>query len=205
MESIVKALQQFLTRDLLYILGGGSVILCVLSLFEIAVPTLTNPQAIFVAGIAYVVGYVIQEIISFTPILTTAHFKPNGLVRFLYRKFNNSELRVNPEIMNLTAFLNIYPDLHDRQINQIERTITLKHVGATMGANWLVSSMFLGLSAHKSVTSQSIFFASSVGFFALFLIIMSWVKGAQQMHMFCLISENRHNKSIQPTDKAADD
>ncbi len=192
MEAIIKALQQFLTRDILYILGGGSVIIAVAYFFGFELPcNLENNLIIFVAGIAYVLGYLIQEVLSLTPILTTAHFKPNRFIRYLYKLYSNQELKVNPNMTDLSALLEVYPDLNERQISQIERTITLQLVGATMGSNWLVASIFFGLAAFESKSSIDIFLTISTILLSVFLISMAWTKGAQQMHMFYLIEQKK--------------
>lgn len=196
MDSFVKAVEKFLTRDLLYILGGGSLIFSILYYFNIALPEkLESYQIIFGAGIAYVLGYIIQEIISLTPILTTSHFKPNRFVRWLYKRFSNNDLSKDLNMTNLEAFFTIYPSLSDRQIEQIERTITLKHVGSTMGANWLVSSLFTLLKALESYSSFDIFMAIGLLLLSLFLIFLSWIKGAQQMQIFYELDEAKKNNN----------
>jgi hypothetical protein len=190
MDSIIKALQQFLTRDVLYILGGGSVIVSTSLYWGVTLPSkLESPVALFVAGIAYVIGYIIQEVVSLTPILTTSHFTPNKFITFIYKKFTNHSLDIKEAVTNNTAFVELYPNLSERQVQQIERTITLKHVGATMGSNWLVSSIFLILLAVDLGTKPMVFIAVTALFCSLFLLLMAWVKGAQQMQMFSEVLE----------------
>lgn len=195
MDEIIKAMQRFLARDLLYILGGGSVIFSALICFQITLPE--NPGAfvlIFTAGIAYVIGFAIQELISLTPFLKTAHFKPKKFTKWIYKVFNSMTLEVNDKIDNISPFIHTYQNLNERQIEQIERIINLKTVGAAMGSNWLVASVFLAIHAVRQPSILTIFMAVSVAFLGIFLLIIARVKGAQQMHMFYVVE----NKSKDP-------
>ncbi len=191
MDNIIKALEKFLTRDLLYILGGSSILLSIGFYFELQLPSsVENYLLCFYIGVSYVIGYIVQETISLLPILTTAHFKPNTFIKKIYKIFNNHDFNENIQLNNIVSFTKIYPSLSDKQAEQIERTITLKHVGATMGSNWLVCSIFLIISATHSPCNFKIFLASSIFILSLFLILISWVKGAQQIMMLYEISKD---------------
>lgn len=60
MNELVKALKNFIVRDIIYILGGASVIISFLYLFgKIDIIRKETPTVIFlfIAGIGYVIGY----------------------------------------------------------------------------------------------------------------------------------------------------
>ena len=196
MNSVIKALQQFLTRDLLYVLGGSSILLSIGWYFGLAVPEKSNNAILFfVIGIAYVIGYLIQELVSLTPILTTSHFEPNKFISWLYQKFTNHELVLSEKMTNNTAFVELYSQMEDRQIQQIERTITLKHIGSTIGSNWLISSIFIVLKAMETKENLHTFVAIAISSASVFLLILAWIKGAQQMQMFSEALESRYKPS----------
>lgn len=76
MDGIIKALGKFLTRDIMYVIGGLSFLLSfsyafgfILNYLDILLEN--NIAFLVFLGISYVTGYINQEILSFTPILTT--------------------------------------------------------------------------------------------------------------------------------------
>jgi hypothetical protein len=86
-ESLMGGLRHFLGRDLPYAIGGVSVIVSFLYLFDSLPPNgEMGIYSAFVVAIGYVLGYAIQELVSLTQIVTTqAHGNPGHLVkRLLY-------------------------------------------------------------------------------------------------------------------------
>ncbi|WP_420598735.1 hypothetical protein [Neptuniibacter sp.] len=201
MNEIIKIINQFVVRDVLYILGGGSILASFAYSFGFS--TFSDIQGgllLFLAGIAYVVGYACQEFLSITPIITTSHFKPSKFVYGTYKRFTNTPkgkmLRWSTKLTNLNAFVDLYPNSHERQIAQIERTINLKQVGTTMGSAWLITAIILTAKAISSHAPIDIVLAISIGFLSLVLLVIGWVKGFQQMHQLYLL-EASLNKSSQ--------
>ena len=74
MGELVTALRHYIARDLVFLVSGGSVVATFLYVFS-PVPILSGwPTISYVlaAGIAYVVGYAVQDICSLAGFVTTA-------------------------------------------------------------------------------------------------------------------------------------
>ena len=194
MDELVKTLKDFITRDLLYVVGGGTVGLAFCYLFEVTLPPSPSTAAtLLAAGIAYGVGYAIQDGLSLTPIVTTAPVVDPGLVvRFLYQRFARTGwVAIDRETFNLAqeAFTTI---ASDRDYAQWNRIVSLKHIGSTLGTSGLVAA---GLLAAVAVRSKGDTFAVALAIASLILSLtllgLSWVKGAQQSQ-FVLSVYQRH-------------
>lgn len=180
---LIRAFRHFITRDIMYLVGGASV---VITLLHVSWQPLTKdyPTAIWLwaAGVAYGVGYAIQEVLSFFPILTTAPvLQPNWLVKWLYQRFTRAEWHdVAPSTWQTKRKM-FEKKAHERTYDQYQRTIGLKQIGSTLGANWLVCGIILVIYA---TTNNNALFDWVLAFAALVLsvglIVMAWVKGAQQ-------------------------
>jgi len=76
MDELVKALKNFIVRDIIYIIGGASVILgflCLLKRMDI-VKGASTVSYLYVAGISWVIGYCVQELFSLLHIVTTSSY-----------------------------------------------------------------------------------------------------------------------------------
>lgn len=142
-------------------------------------------------GSAYVIGYALQEAFSLTPLLTTGHFQPSRFVMHIYKRFSNLKEtpNINYSYSSLEAFLTLYPKLSQAEVGQLERTINLKQTGSAMGPSWMVSSAIIALKALKTGEAFDIVLASVLMLFACILLLIAWVKGVQQMHMFHVLIE----------------
>lgn len=98
MNELVKALKNFIVRDIIYIIGGASVILsflylcCKIDTSKQSINITIIPESanvifyIIGIGLAYVIGYCIQEVFSLLHVVTTAnYFRPRFPLRWLYR------------------------------------------------------------------------------------------------------------------------
>lgn len=182
-SELFKALRYFITRDVMYLVGGGSV--CVTLLYVSGQPlTKEYPTGIWLlaAGVAYGVGYAVQEILSLFPCLTTAPvLKPNRLVRWLYRRFTLTNWSCIDRSAWPKKMQTFEENAPSRTFAQFQRIIGLKHIGSTLGANWLVSGCVLGIYAASNQGSKLDFvLVFGTLFLATGLIAMAWVKGAQQ-------------------------
>lgn len=90
MDELVKALRYYVSRDLVFLVSGGAVVATFLYVFAPTSigfdkwPTLGYALA---AGIAYVIGYAIQDVFSVVRLVTTAPGNPGCLMRCVYRCF----------------------------------------------------------------------------------------------------------------------
>ena len=98
MNKLAKSIRNFLIRDIVYILGGSAVILSFLHVWgkiDVSKKTINiniipeSANIIFYVigiGLAYAVGYCLQEVFSLLHIVKTSHyFKPGFPLRWLYR------------------------------------------------------------------------------------------------------------------------
>jgi len=104
MNEFIKAIGKFLSRDLMYVIGGTSFLLSAAFAlgFEFkAIESITqnNVITLLLLGIAYVSGYINQEALSLSPIITTNQIKnPNIFLKWLYKKFTNSDFQEQNDI-----------------------------------------------------------------------------------------------------------
>ena len=106
MNELVKALKNFIVRDIIYIIGGTFVILsflhlwdqnCILEKFsKIEILQRTPSIILYVVGIAlaYVIAYGIQEFFSFLGLTRTSLYfqdNPNRVTQFLYNRYMNRQ------------------------------------------------------------------------------------------------------------------
>lgn len=197
MDELVKALKDFITRDLLYVVGGGTVGLSFCYLFQVQVPpTPSTAMALLAAGIAYGIGYAIQDGLSLTPIISTAPVvSPGPIVRSLYRRFMGDDwtsIKPNEFSEAQEAFTTI---ASDRDYAQWNRIVSLKHIGSTLGSSGLVAAVLLVVAAARS-RGECFAVALAAGSLILSatLVGLSWVKGAQQSQ-FVLSIYRRHLKT----------
>lgn len=184
MNEIVKALGNFLTRDFLYILGGTSVLVCVLYYFDKLPNKFENYELVYISSLGYVVGFLNQELFSLTHIITTAMPRtPNKLAkfffkRFTYRKFDSS---ICDSLHLHKKFNNINDKINKLKYDNFQRIITLKHIGTTMASNGLVCSIFLFVMYLETRSSFDLFLFLSSLFTSTVLILLAWIKTLQQM------------------------
>jgi len=200
MNELVKALKNFIVRDIIYIIGGASVIITFLYLFgKIDTIRKETPTVIylFIAGISYVIGYCIQELFSFLHIVTTAsYFKPCAVQKWLYHCLTLSkwkEIALNENQLDEAELLIQEKACTDTKADR-ERIISLMMVGTTMGPCTFVSGILLVIGAiainlnfccrPTRVTVNTCFdLKLGITFLlaSLLLIILGWIKGMQLM------------------------
>ncbi len=149
MEAIGKAVATFLTRDIIYIIGGSLVVATLAYLFPTMATQVAShcgflqshpPVAYFVlAGPAYVLGYLCQDVLSLTPLVTTRPYcNPGAIMRCLYARFEHIPWQItvatNLEFLDIQLAIDTAAHLPDGARAQLERLITLKHIGTTVGS-----------------------------------------------------------------------
>ena len=189
MAELFKTLKDFITRDILYIIGGFSVgtsfyfgytggnIETIFTFIE----GMGAPAFLIAISFSHIIGYCIQETLCLTPIVTTARFKPGILTAFFYRAYTNKDWEISSNFDFLRTNIIHFNSLSEKQTNEYERVIFLKHIGVTIGTNWLVSSLILFFYAQNHCSLVLFKIGVFVFVFAIALIVHSWVKGAQQI------------------------
>jgi len=89
MVESLKALKDFIFRDILYILGGVSVILSILYAYDkmdVVCKDLSIFIVLYIVGISYVLGWLIQTTFSVFHIVTTSqNYRPKRwLIKLLF-------------------------------------------------------------------------------------------------------------------------
>lgn len=196
MNELFKALKNFIVRDIIYIIGGSSVILSFLYLSG-KMCIITGEKSVFfylfIAGISYVIGYCIQELFSLMHIVTTAsYFDPWRILKKLYHclthrgwkdiKLTDDELDKANIVIQERAYQDIKADR--------ERIISLMMVGTTIGPCGLISGILLLIKAVDTisnfpflttVSNLDLKLAIAVILISILLIILGWIKGLQLM------------------------
>ena len=138
MQELVKALGVFLGRDLFFVLGGVAVLVAFLGLPPKELPT---PYAVVLAGFAYVVGFVTQELFSIARVVTTAPiFQPGRFTRWLYYR-HRQERWVQPGEFDLEKARERIDEALEATRSRYERIVVLKQLGTTMGSSLIVSGV----------------------------------------------------------------
>lgn len=185
MGELVKALGRFVSRDLIFVIGGGADVLSFLYLFN-RLPSPCLPAAYYVlgAGLAYVVGYAIQDLSCIIGLSTMAdYFEPNRFVRWLYRRFTAESWSDIPSFDTIVAQREVYANQTAAEL--LERVTSLRQVGTTMGPCALISSACLLTRALSSGQLHwrcfDIGLAVAAAVLGVGLVCLGWLKGAQQV------------------------
>ena len=152
MDGLVKSLENRITRDFAYLIGGGTVISLIwLVCFSMTHPDLEYDKLPSIAyfllfGIAYVVGFVVQELFSFLPGFSTTlsiekwKCSYKCCLAWLYLRYTREEWKEYEGYKIVDAYKRIWQcDEPTRML--IERTATLKHLGTCIGPCFLVSGL----------------------------------------------------------------
>jgi len=187
-ETLVKeifgTLKDFIYRDIFYVIGGVSVLLSITLAFDIPV-IYEGWSVVYLALFGYVVGYVLQEIISIVGLTTTTYHQPNKLVKWLGLRFAPSENweSLPPSDKVDLSLLRKCLDSHCDESCQkrINRTINLKQVGSSMASSLLITTAILIVAAiNHPCDSWYIPLAGSCFVLSIFLLIVNWLKQTQQ-------------------------
>ena len=201
MSELIKALGRFVARDLIYVIGGTTVILSFLYLFNcFSSDELPLAYSLFGAGLAYVVGYAIQDLCCLVGLVTMAdYFEPNRFVKWLYRRFTREDWCSIERFDTYGAHLAIYTrETETADLAIFERVVSLRQVGATMGPCSLVSAVFLFVRVYSSCQAYWRCFDFWLAGFAVVLgiglVCLSWLKGVQQVKWLHVLQDARWNR-----------
>jgi len=181
METLVRALGRFVSRDIPRVLGGMSVVISFLLLFDLSIPyDASTPVILFAAGVAYVLGYLLEGILSMTPLINTSVVvQAPKLMQRLYRSWARRPFSVPTSFDSYAEYFRMYAEATPESTAAIERIITLKHIGTTMGANWLVCSLLLGIKCGLQYTHLYVALAVMALVASLALITLGWLQALQ--------------------------
>jgi hypothetical protein len=204
MNDLVRAIREFLYRDLAFILGGTLVIASIAYslrhwLPDLPASDLRNPPtwSLFVfPALAYVVGYAVQDIGGVIGITFTGYFgnSPNKVCCWLYSRFvgaNWSEIRAPDEVVIGRL------DLPQPIVRTLERILSLKVIGMCVGVCLLLRSLFLlGRGIYMrffvvpaSAEPEAVLLGILFFWFGVSLICLGWIKAMQQMQLLNSIAQ----------------
>jgi hypothetical protein len=146
-ETLLKNLGTTIVRDLIYVLGGASILFAFLYRFNfLSQSSVDIFIKIFLVGLAWIIGYATQEIFCIFGLVTTAYKKPNKFLIFLLNRFaiprDWSNMPVDGKGL-LKARLCIEKHCSTQTFGRIERTINLKQLGSTMGPCLLITFIII--------------------------------------------------------------
>lgn len=137
------------------------------------------------AGVAYGIGYAVQEGLSLTPLVSTAPvFTPSPFVQWLYLQFAKRPWK--PVEVDEGSFTSFENNATERQFTQFQRIVTLMHIGATLGCNWLLAGILLILRFFVACDPFDLTMGIAAFVFSFVLISMCWIKGAQQVQFVAI-------------------
>ncbi len=178
MEGVVKALKDFFSRDLVFIVGGGEVILVIAYVLgywcKIVGPSAVDLPVwgyIVGAGVAYAIGYALQDLCCLTRLCgTQANTDPNRFDQWLFERYEHLPWQA---VLNLHVVRPTELEINqDRQLSSfLERTLVLMQVGTTMGPCSAVSGIALLLNAFCAGLYSERGESAVLGIGALFLVL----------------------------------
>ena len=182
MSDLFKAFERFLFRDVSFLLGGTVVLASIMYVYG-RLPSADLPmfKYLIAAGVAYAVGYSIQEFFTMIRLVRTkAGHSPNRLGRLLYWLFERRGVDAFDSKDYEKAKFWLFQQAPQRYRDDHERTESLKQVGTGAGPSFIVAGGIL--LAKTGFGGQSFQSAVATGFVVLGfgLWLLGWLKVTQQ-------------------------
>jgi hypothetical protein len=182
MDELAKIIKHFVYRDSAYIIGGSCVIVVFFRLFNRPDLFYLSTAGIFLfAGVAYAVGYALQDGLSITRLLTTSIVEqPPKFVGWLYGRFERIpwvELQEGQATKAREVIMS--SDTSGHFLSELQRIETLLVISTALGSSAFVSGILLAIKAVMSKNPFDISIAISVLIIAFILICLGWLKSAQ--------------------------
>jgi hypothetical protein len=190
MNELIKVLRHFITRDMIYIIGGTSIVLSFLHIWD-ALSILTPVTLIHWIGLgfAWVIGYLIQEFFSPLQVVTTKpRSDPPDVMKWLYNLFQHKRWENIGTFDFEEARIGIYENASDRNIARLQRIITLKQAWTTMGSCSLISGIILIIKSAISKAPIDVTLAIVVPILGIIFIGIGWIKVGEEMQYIRLLS-----------------
>ncbi len=181
-SDLPQSIRDFLRRDLVYIVGGGTVLTSFLySSNRLPIDKIPLGFTLLGMGLSYVIGYEIQDLFSISRIVTTAYVpKPNRFLKWVYKRFENKAWEDLPECSfdDIGHALQSFHD-NDRSRAHYERTISHLILGATIGPCMFIAALFIFVKwcLHPNFFDFVLFTLSLLS--GCGLVILCWLKAMQ--------------------------
>jgi hypothetical protein len=191
MGELPKIISEFIVRDLNYIIGGSIVILSFLYRFG-NFPDKDTPTVfyLFGAGIAYIIGYTLQDLFSIVRLVTTADvLKPWWPMQKFYWLFTRDKWKPIQELdkAQLRKAISEKRKKENFWAVNYERTISGMISAATMASCFLVSRLMLLSSWWGHIYCDKKHFAIAAGItlscLSVILIVIARIRTLQYTRM----------------------
>lgn len=181
-SNLPKSVRDFLTRDLVYTIGGGTVLTSFLySSNRLPISNIPLAFTLLGIGLSYVIGYAIQDLFSISRIVTTAQVpKPNPFLKWVYKRFENKPWEDLPEC-NFNDVGHAVQSFLDNDFlrAQYERIISHLILGSTIGPCLFIAALFVFVRCcfHPNFFDFVLFALSLL--LGCGLVILCWLKAIQ--------------------------
>lgn len=184
MDELVKALRHYIARDLVYLVAGGTVIATFLYGFPPTLDPKRWPTVLYLltGGIAYVVGYVVQDICSVLRLVTTAPVPdPGRVTRLVYRLFMRTPWQpIDRDMRHLYQQQREWERASaEGHAPEYERTVMLMLIGTAGGPCGLISAVLLLIRRAQFTPSFDFAVAIGAAILGIALLILGRLKAAQ--------------------------
>lgn len=149
MNELIKFIKDFIVRDIIYIIGGVSVILSLLYAFGKMDVIGKEPSIItvlYIIGISYVVGWVIQETFSLIHVVTLSmSYRPWSwwVITLLYRLYIREKYQEIPQFDQDKYSVKINEKANQRNIAESDRIVNHLQICTTIGPCAFVTGIIL--------------------------------------------------------------
>lgn len=189
MNELLKAFKHFITRDIIYIIGGSSVIISILYSFDkLPQSDLNLAYYLLAAGISYVIGYTLQDISCLFPGFTTKpRTKANELQKCLFNRFCRDDWDKLEKSKD--DFFEIPEKItNERILADYDRVINLMMIGTVTCPCFFISSIFLffRLICNDNKTSSGFDLLLVVA--AIFISICQWILGNLKSMQYAVLN-----------------
>lgn len=183
MFELPRNVREFVVRDIIYIIGGGSVLTSFLYCFG-RLPNESTPVAFYFlgAGIAYVIGCAIQDLFSIVRLVTTGPVeKPGRFIRCVYRRFTGEEwLDLKDfDLGRVRQALRSLLKNDEARAARYERAISGMILATTMAPCTLLSGVLVLLRAICSPSAFDFAVAAASLVLCVGLFVLAWLKAVQ--------------------------
>lgn len=197
MSEFIQLFRTFIYRDMAFILGG-SIVICSIAY---ALPDRIGDQSlrdlpsvfyVIIAGMAYIIGYTVQDMGAILGIARTGHhFVPGRFDKCLYYRFTNHEwdLDLHPHKKAIADEIHMHRlDIPPATLKALERIISLQVIGICVGGCSLLSALILfgcWVSNYSAIAETAVLkIAIMLFLLGLSLICLGRIKAMQQMQFY---------------------
>ena len=176
--SLVKVFQDYIYRDILYVLAGAAVLLAFLYAFDrLRVQDVPTVFALILVGFCYIVGYVVQETASLTGVVSTSYARPGKVLTWVLTRYSGDVYgdmpkreSIDPVWRQIAACSRKLP-ADEKAV--IDRTSNLMQVGTAVGPACFLASLLVFLRGLRSRASFRKTFFSFDSALAMSLLTLS--------------------------------